>query len=228
MRLLFIAADPIEFRGMLRHCRTAHPYPVSVHWARRGKLAGNDVLLAANGAGRARAASAFDATFQPFAPDAVISTGFCGALDPSLTLAHVVTATCVAGGGECFETQVLAAPRAGVDCTVDYVACTAEEKNTLRESGGTIVEMEAAGVAARAKERGVPFYCVRSVTDLAGESFENDFNSALRSDGHFDKMLILRGTLRRPMARLPELFRLRSRSVRAARALGDFFADCRF
>jgi len=80
----------------------------------------------------------------------------------------------------------------------------------------------------RAPSRGLPFYCVKVVTDLAGETMANDFNAALRADGHFDTMVILRATLRRPLARLPELCRLRQRSVRAACVLGDFFADCRF
>jgi hypothetical protein len=91
-----------------------------------------------------------------------------------------------------------------------------------------VVEMEAAGVAARAQARGLPFYCIRVVTDLAGETMANDFNAALRADGHFDTMVILREALRRPLARLPELCRLRQRSVRAARVLGDFFANCRY
>ena len=82
-------------------------------------------------------------------------------------------------------------------------------------------------MAARALELDLPFYCVRGVTDLADESLANDFNQALRPDGHFDTMSILFGALRDPAIRLPELLRLRSRSVRAARALGEFFADCR-
>jgi len=83
-------------------------------------------------------------------------------------------------------------------------------------------------VAARAEARGLPFYCVRAVTDLAGEDMANDFNMALRPDGHFDTMLILRGTLRHPLVRLPELLRLRNRCARAACVLGEFIADCRF
>jgi len=88
--------------------------------------------------------------------------------------------------------------------------------------------MEAAGVADRAAARGVPFYCVRVVTDLAGEDMANDFNRALRPDGHFATMSILRETLRNPLVRVPELLRLRNRCIRAARVLGDFIADCRF
>ena len=88
--------------------------------------------------------------------------------------------------------------------------------------------MEAAGVAARAEALGRPFYCIKTVTDLAGESMANDFNSALRSDGHFDTMKILTSSLRHPSVRLPELFRLRKRCLRASKVLGDFVADCRF
>jgi hypothetical protein len=69
---------------------------------------------------------------------------------------------------------------------------------------------------------------VRVVTDLAGEDMANDFNPALRSDGHFDTMRILRDSLRQPTARIPELVRLQQRCARASRTLGDFFDDCRF
>jgi hypothetical protein len=56
----------------------------------------------------------------------------------------------------------------------------------------------------------------------------NDFNAALRDDGHFATMNILKGTLRKPLVRLPELLRLRNRCAWAARVLGEFIADCRF
>jgi nucleoside phosphorylase len=118
--------------------------------------------------------------------------------------------------------------RFGVVCSIDHIAQTSEEKSRLRSSGACAVEMEAAGVAERAKALGLPFHCVKAVTDLAGETMANDFNSALRSDGHFDTMLILRRSFRYPTARLPELIRLRNRCVRAAHVLGEFFADCRF
>ncbi len=96
-------------------------------------------------------------------------------------------------------------------------------------AGGSAVEMEAGGVAERAAAQSeLPFYCIRVVTDLAGEDMANDFNLALRPDGHFATMSILSRALRDPLVRLPELVRLRNRCVRASRALGDFIADCRF
>jgi adenosylhomocysteine nucleosidase len=228
MRLLLIASAPMEFRGL----RGAgwHPARLPVDWARFARLGGHEVLLIANGAGARRAASAVDAACEVFQPDAVISTGFCGALDPRLGVADVVVGTSVAADRryEALPVSSEAAHHSGVICSIDRVAQTAAEKRRLRAGGAMVVEMEAAGVAARAQARGLPFYCVRVVTDLAGETMANDFNASLRADGHFDTMGILRETLRRPLARLPELCRLRQRSVRAARVLGDFFADCRF
>jgi hypothetical protein len=88
--------------------------------------------------------------------------------------------------------------------------------------------MEAAGVAARARQRGLPFYCVRGVTDLADETLQNDYNKALRPDGHFDTISILASALRNPVVRLPELVRLRRRCLLASHALGSFLADCKF
>jgi len=203
----------------------------AVDWARLTQLGGHDLLLVANGAGARRAATALDAAAAVFQPDAVVSTGFCGALDPALALADVVVATSVVSADRRFGSlpvSTASAHHSGVVCSIDRVAQTAEEKGRLRAGGGIAVEMEAAGVAARAEARGLPFYCIRVVTDLAGDTMANDFNAALRADGHFDTMVILREALRRPLARLPELCRLRQRSVRAACVLGDFFADCRF
>jgi nucleoside phosphorylase len=112
--------------------------------------------------------------------------------------------------------------------SIDHVAQTAAEKARLRAKGSIAVEMEAAGVAERAAARNLPFYCVKAVTDLAGEDMANDFNSALRPDGHFATMVILRSSLRQPLIRIPELLRLRKRCARAALSLGEFIADCRF
>jgi hypothetical protein len=149
-------------------------------------------------------------------------------------VADVVVATSIGTGRDAGPTYpalpvASAAPHhTGAVCSIGHVAQTSAEKRRLRASGVIAVEMEAAGVAARAEARGLPFYCVRAVTDLAGEDMANDFNGALRPDGHFDTMFILIGILRHPLVRLPELFRLRNRCVRAACGLGEFIAECRF
>jgi adenosylhomocysteine nucleosidase len=231
MRILMVAADRREFPGILAHSTGVSPAHLGVAWSRSARLANHQLVLAANGAGAQRAASAVEAALQAFSAEAIVSTGFCGALAPELQIADIVVGSAISAGSRIFPALYPACARLhqiGVVCSIEHVAQTAAEKRELRSSGGSVVEMEAAGVADRAAARGVPFYCVRVVTDLAGEDMANDFNRALRPDGHFATMSILRDTLRKPLVRLPELLRLRNRSVRAARVLGDFIADCRF
>lgn len=226
-----MASDPMEFRGILSHARDVRPLPLGIDWARAGRFGTHEAVFAANGVGRKRAAAGVDAAIRHWMPDAIVSTGFCGALDENLAVAEIVAGTAIAGSDRTWPAAPVyaAAPfRSGAVCSIDRVARTAEEKTELRRSGACAVEMEAAGVVQRAESLGIPFHCVRAVTDLAGETLANDFNSALRPDGHFATMLILRGALRQPTVRLPELLRLRNRCVRAARGLGDFIADCRF
>ncbi len=227
MKILMVAADAMEFAAFRKLERISS----SAEWARRTSTNSHDMMLVANGAGAKRAAAAVDAALGGFSPDVIVSTGFCGALSPNLKIAEVVTADYVTDGARSFKVMKPESEfphQTGKIVTIDHVAGTAAEKSVLRARGGLAVEMEAAGVAARANVLGLPFYCIRVVTDLAGEDMENDFNRALREDGHFATMSILKGTLGKPLVRLPELFRLRNRCARAARVLGDFIADCRF
>jgi adenosylhomocysteine nucleosidase len=209
-RVLVVAADPMEFRGMPR-------LP--------------DIFLTAKGVGARCAAAAVDAALQTFPAEAVISTGFCGALDPAMDIGDIVVGTEVVDDARRFPVMKPRSERThhtGVVVSIGHIAQTAAEKAELRAGGAIAVEMEAAGVAERAAARNLPFYCVKVVTDLAGEDMANDFNSALRPDGHFATMDILRSSLRQPLIRIPELLRLRKRCARAALLLGEFIADCRF
>jgi len=222
--LLFVAADPMEFTGLTKYCTELKPAALPVFWARTAELNGNEIVMIANGAGPRSAAQAVDAAPNV---DVVVSTGFCGALDPSLRIGDIFVATSIQSSP--IPQPQSARPHAtGALASLDHVAQTAAEKQKLRAAGAAAVEMEAAGVFQRAQSRGLPCLCVRSVTDLAEETFANDFNAALRADGHFDTMQILRSAMRRPFLRLPELVRLRKRCAVAARTLGEFLADCRF
>jgi nucleoside phosphorylase len=157
--------------------------------------------------------------------------GFCGALDPALQAGDIFVATAVATAGRHVEVcrPTHAAPhRSGVLASIDHVAQTAAEKKRLHNSGASAVEMEAAGIAARAAETGIPLFCIRSVTDLAADTFVTDFNRALRSDGHFDTIRILTSALRNPWQAFPELIRLRHCCHIATRTLGEFVVGCRF
>ena len=51
MRILFIAADPLEYSGLLPRLEGVAPVTLGADWARGGRLGTHDVLLVANGAG---------------------------------------------------------------------------------------------------------------------------------------------------------------------------------
>jgi len=110
---------------------------------------------------------------------------------------------------------------------MDRVASTAAEKSELRETGADAVEMEAAAVAAKAKDWNLPFYAIRVVTDTATESFPLDFNHMRDADGRFDRARIIMAALRSPGVIFPELVKLNKRCKSAAKALGEFIADSR-
>lgn len=231
MRFLLVASERMEFPAIVARATEASRAEVAVDWARHIRLGGHEMMLLANGAGVDRAGPAVDAALDVFRPDALVSTGFCGALDPGLQVADIVVATEVVGGERRYPAMPVISSRShrrGVVRTTSRVVQTVEERRTLRATGASVVEMEASAVAERARIHGLPFYCVKVVTDLASETLANDYNRALRKDGHFDTIVLLTGTLRHPLARIPELLRLQVRCVHAARVLGDFIADCRF
>jgi adenosylhomocysteine nucleosidase len=239
MKLLFVASAPMEYSGMLKLMKAERP-PLAAgsrnrlphhFWARSGRMNKHEVLFVANGAGAKPAAAAVDAAAAVFRPDAVVSTGFCGALDPGLKIGQLVIGTCVAVADRRYGAHSFSGKRdcaQGVVASVDHVVETAAEKKELRAQGATVVEMEAGGVASRTEILGLPLFCVRAVTDLAGEDMANNFNAALREDGQFATMRIFRHALSRPAVRFPELLRLRGNCIRAANTLGEFFADCQF
>lgn len=228
MKVLFVASDRMEFAGMLRHARHSRSTGLALDFSRLAELGGHQVLLAANGVGWQRAKTAAEAGIRSFGPDAVVSTGFCGALAPSLGIADLVAADRVIGPDQLYPARLVTGPVGGPIRSISYVAQTAAQKRELASDGAIAVEMEAAGVAEAASSLSLPFLCIRAVTDLAEETLANDFNRALRTDGHFDTISILRVALLDPAIRLPELIRLRKRCIVAARALGEFFADSRF
>jgi|HubBroStandDraft_1064217.scaffolds.fasta_scaffold05059_2 adenosylhomocysteine nucleosidase len=230
-RILLVAAEPREFDGLLRFCSGVRKLAWPVYWARSGECAGRQFWMAANGAGAAHASKAAEVACALCQPEAIVSMGFCGALDPALEIGDVFVATAVDAAGRRFDVRLpdCDAPHtAGVLVSIDHVAQTAAEKRLLRAAGASAVEMEAAGVAESAVKRGIPLFCVRSVTDAASQSFVNDFNKALLSDGHFGTINLLTSALGNPGRAFPELFRLRRFCRIATRTLGEFIAGCRF
>jgi nucleoside phosphorylase len=192
--------------------------------------------MAANGAGPARAALLAEAALREsqrrsISLGAVASVGLCGALDPALRVGDIVVGSAIHGPAGEFDAALPESDRSratGPVASIAHVAQTADEKARLRASGAVAVEMEAAGIAPIVRQCKIRLFCIRSVSDLAEESFSVDLNRALRPDGRFSAARILLSVAARPLIRVPELWRLKGQRRAASEALGDFIASCRF
>jgi adenosylhomocysteine nucleosidase len=186
-----------------------------------------EFVLVANGPGPRLAREAVRSAGVPVAFDSFVSAGLCGALIDELSVATIVIGNQVNGIG-IPEPRSGQAYYSGAIASVDYIAGTVEEKRRLRKTGAIAVEMEAAGVLDLAREAGRPFYCVKSVSDVADEGFTVNLNAARDGEGRFSVMRILGQACRSPLTAFPELARLKRNGERAASALGEFFAHCNF
>jgi len=229
---VLVAAEKREFAGLLPRLARRESLGWSLDFCSAAVLGGRRVLLVANGQGGRLAGEALELVRNRTEVDAVISTGFCGGLDPALAPAEIFVARQVRGPeAACYSAWLpeCAHPHVrGVLVSEDRIVQTSRDRRRLREQGGAAVDLESAALARRAAAWGLPFYAIRAVTDTAQESFCCDFEGARLADGRLSYRRLLMAALRDPAARLPELWRLRQRADLAARALGDFLANCRF
>jgi adenosylhomocysteine nucleosidase len=225
--LVFVAAERRELEGLLVHVDEVARPNWPLEFARRGRLNGVLVVMVANGPGPKLARAAVDAAKENESMDGLISTGFCGGLNPALRACDIFVATEIVGVAAALTPSSSRPFQAGKLMSMDRVVTSAAEKAELSKNADA-VEMEAAAVAQRAREWGVPFYSIRVVTDTSEEDFPLDFNRMRSGDGRFSRSKIIAAALRSPAKVVPELIKLNKRTKRAARALGEFLADARF
>ncbi|MDX2152400.1 MAG: hypothetical protein SFV54_16800 [Bryobacteraceae bacterium] len=231
--VVFVAAERREFSGLLRRARDVRRLSSPLSFAAAGSLNGAPVLMVANGPGPALAGEAARWAMAEREQVALVSTGYCGALQRDVSIGDIIVASCVHApdSGDVYAASAPVCDRAhhsGVVVSVDRVIGTPEEKRRLGRDGALAVEMEAAAVAQAARETGASFHCVRAVTDGVDEGFEFDLNAARGADGRFRTARIVSDALLRPWRGVPQLMRLLRSSGRASEALGDFFGQCQF
>jgi adenosylhomocysteine nucleosidase len=225
--LAFVAADALEFSGLLSHAERVVKLDWPLDFASRIWLNGREAVLVANGPGPKLAREAAEIAKTREELNGLVSTGFCGALDPALKPLDIFIATKVNAGQARPPVNPTRGYKTGALHSIDRVAITPAEKSELHKTGAAAIEMEAAAVAATAEEYNLPFYCIRVITDSANESLALDFNQMRDTSGRFSRTKILAAAFRKPTV-IPKLIKLNKRCKDAAKALGDFIADTRF
>ncbi len=239
MAILYVASEAAElqpFAQMLTGLRKLK-WPIDYAW--EGIWEGRRILLGANGAGPKLAShvveialrAAIAAELSSSKLEAVVSTGFCGALDPVLQELQIVVATEVQmkQSGESYACAGISAESAFVSgplLSQDCIANDRFQKGQLFSGGCLAVDMEAAGVAARTNRAGLPFCCIKIVTDRADESFPFDLNVMRSKQGRMARGKIVLHALTHPKV-IPALLRLKRRTEDAASILGEFLVSSR-
>ncbi len=232
--LLVVSGDRRELTGFGEPGNGLTLFSFGVRWSAWANLNGRRVLLIAHGPGRENAAQGVELACRNFDVGAMVSAGYVGALDPELK----VGATLIVHRIIQFNPRVEYAvrlpvcsgeprPRAATLLTIDEVVQDPGKKAQLRGTGAAAVDMEASAVAAEAVGRGLPFYCLRAVSDEADASLLIDWNRARRRDGTFSRRHVITQAAVRPW-RWRQWQALRRDGLKASTALGRLFRQCRF
>jgi adenosylhomocysteine nucleosidase len=164
----------------------------------------------------------------PYRPKLVLSAGFAGGLVPRLKVGDLVLAKEVADlDGRAWPAPWPAAlpadwqqpvTRGRVLTTTTLVSDPADKRRLCEEHQALVVDMESAVVARACKERGVPFGCLRVVSD----DWEMPLSPALAGltpAGRVSWWRLLSALIRSPRL-ASELWRLAKQTKTAARKLG--------
>lgn len=236
MRVVVLAAMPQEIRSLLqpagRWCRVeGAPFPT---W--RGQVAQAELHVVQTGIGGERAGRAARQALDGPPVDLVISAGFAGSLCPELRLGQPVwSRELITLDGEDGDRpaarfrlgnpSALAllrrshALRSARFVTVDRVHAKAELVRRFA-AVPTVVEMESAAVAGAARERGVAFLGIRTISDEWDEEIEWQPETVVDTQGVILPGRVMRAVCGRPIL-LRSLLRLRRNALAAGRALAQ-------
>lgn len=240
MAILYVASEAMELKSFAGALTNLRKLKWPLDYAYEGILNGKRVMLAANGAGPKLASQVVEVALRAVTGaelsssklEGVVSTGFCGALAADLPESRLVLATGVVNAktSEVFPCAMASACPdgfvTGEILSEDRVVNTAAEKQQRALTGAIAVEMEAAGAAERTIRAGLPFFCIKVVTDRADESFAFDLNSMRTNEGRISRGKIVIYTLGHPGV-FSHVWRLKRRAENAAKTLGEFLVSCR-
>jgi adenosylhomocysteine nucleosidase len=196
---------------------------------------GGELVAACSGAGLGAATRAFAEVEKDGPINRVISTGWAGALSDECIpgRAYSVSGVIDVRTGERFEAEVV---QNSVDCssasqnqtlvcpvlwlaTSPKVADATEKQRLAAVYSAGLVDMEAAAVAYLAAMRGIPFECIKGVSDGLADNLP-DFNNFISLQGEFQLARFIFFVLPRPWHWFA-LMRMGENSNKAAHAIRE-------
>ena len=218
-RTALIAAMPGELKNIVRGWK--HSVRNGVHtWSHRDE---NLYVAACAGAGQAAATRAFAAVEEDAPVDLVFSLGWAGALTSGIAAgsAHNIGGVIDSRTGERFRCDAGAGDRWLV---TSPIVADREEKLRLAETySASLVDMEAAAIARLAQMRGIPFYCLKGISDPLHAELP-DFNRFIDAQGQFHTARLALYALPRPW-HWPALLQMGENSKRASQSIAESLTE---
>ena len=243
-RVAIIAAMAGELKPLVRGWEHERRNAVDL-W--RLRFDGGEWVASCAGAGQAAATRAFAEIERDGRMDRAISVGWAGALRESLVRGEAYTVSGVVDmrTGERFEASVAgdradrspssqkqepstgsgqSPARSGLLLvTSPRVANAAEKRRLAAAYDAGMVDMEAAAVARLAGMRGIPFDCIKGVSDGFRDDLP-DFNRFLSAEGQLQLARLLFYVLPRPW-HWPALIRMGENSKKASQSIAELLRD---
>lgn len=208
--------------------------PGARKWKRRQSCEGSSLweyrhadgcwIAACAGMGGGRAAFAFAEAEKLAAIDAVCSVGWAGSLNGAIGAESVSNVSLVIDTktGERFR-PVDSRAECPVLVTTTRVADEREKQRLAASYGAGLVDMEAAAIARIALGKGIPFYCLKAVSDDA-EARLPDLNPFIAESGRLKMLPFLAHIAVRPRS-WSGLMKLGRHSSAAAKNLAEALYD---
>jgi adenosylhomocysteine nucleosidase len=235
-RVAIIAAMAGELKPLVGGWERKRRNGVDLFQLRRGD---SEWVATCAGAGQQAATRAFAEAEKDGPLSSVFSIGWVGALSPNYVAgrAYWVSGVIDSRTGERFVAEDAgesddAFPRIQSRdlghqelwlVTSPKVANAGEKQRLATAYGAGLVDMEAAAIARLAGMRGIPFRCIKGVSDGFAENLP-DFNRFISPEGQFQTGRLLLYVLSRPW-HWPALIRIGENGNKASRAIRDLLLE---
>jgi adenosylhomocysteine nucleosidase len=211
-----IAAMRQESDALLRYINDSKPIQVGPFHGRSFELAGQNCVLVTSGMGIRRASEAAQTLIQVVSPRGLISFGIAGGVENELAIGDVIAAEKVCRLEQGVPTPPLplepwsSAARESVTRTITgrgarlfvgtAVTTNGSQVNAgqLRRIMHPILEMETAGIALVAAEKGIPLLSIRAISDGPRAPLPIDLGEIMDEDANLRPGKMLMAVLRDP------------------------------
>lgn len=237
MKIGIIAAMPEEVSAILRCASSPAQERISNRICYRFVQSEHEIVVMHAGMGFDNAARSAESLIDGFAPDLLLSAGFCGGIDSELLVGDTVVAVHYAIASETtLENIPIAIPGiskkvvrtmtdSGIRAFESFFVSTPAVMNKATIAAllpdyakYPTVEMESSAIALVAVEKKIPFFAIRTVSDPRSEELLFSIEEFCDKQLNISIPRVLLTIVKRPYI-LPQLLRLARNSRIAGRSL---------